>query len=324
MLDEAKLDTAMARLRTWLLADISERIKREAKPLVGLEYAVTSCARTRRTGCWRGGQCFGTQPLWRSCDTIRPIIFGRRNAMERDLSYRPGDIKMEADVHLFFANTNKEHPPEDHFDRRVREREAEATKTKQVERAQKTAQEGTAWARSVNESLGNAELRLNQIDEWLLPNPNRERPSPLLDAIGQVIGAKRKALRDEIGALRAEVEAKLAETAERLKSTTGELPQVRHWKPETVAYIGQLFAFDGGLFQAKRDTATAPGGPDWTLCARSGEDGRDGHDGLCVRGPYDMADAYAARDVCEYGGEPFVALRAPETAGGCSRRAVAT
>jgi hypothetical protein len=51
MRDEAKLNTAMARLRTWLLADINERIKRETQPLVSLEYAVTLCARTRRTGC---------------------------------------------------------------------------------------------------------------------------------------------------------------------------------------------------------------------------------------------------------------------------------
>jgi hypothetical protein len=69
--------------------------------------------------------------------------------------------------------------------------------------------------------------------------------------------------------LRREVETKFAALSERLHATAGELPQVQNWKPETVAYRGQLFASGGGLWQSRKDTATAPGGPDWTLIARS-------------------------------------------------------
>jgi hypothetical protein len=135
--------------------------------------------------------------------------------------------------------------------------------------------------------------------------------------MGEVIAHERKRMREhvraEIAPLRAELEAARAEIAalkERIATTTGELPQGRDWKPEMVCYKGQLFACDG-LWQARCDTATAPGGPDWTLLAPAGRDGKDGRDGesLSLRGTYDMHDAYARLDVVEFGGEAFIALR---------------
>jgi len=38
----------------------------------------------------------------------------------------------------------------------------------------------------------------------------------------------------------------------------GKLPLVRLWKPETVYYEGDVVAYDGGTFQAKRDTGQPP------------------------------------------------------------------
>src|SRR6516162_2034634 len=43
----------------------------------------------------------------------------------------------------------------------------------------------------------------------------------------------------------------------------GKLPLVKLWKPETVYYEGDVVAYDGGTFQAQRDTGQAPLHSDW-------------------------------------------------------------
>jgi hypothetical protein len=59
------------------------------------------------------------------------------------ITYRPGDIKTERDVHRFLSEYDREHPPEDHFDTRLRERreraeeEAKSKQSKEAEAARR-------------------------------------------------------------------------------------------------------------------------------------------------------------------------------------------
>jgi hypothetical protein len=130
---------------------------------------------------------------------------------------------------------------------------------------------------------------------------------------------------EAIAKLRTEVEKKFATMEERWRTIAGKLPLARAWALETVTYQGSFVVHDGACWQALTDTAQHPGGEDWILIVRAGRDGRDGR-GICLRGSYDMHDAYARLDVVEFGGEPFIALcdnpgMCPRTAGSCSHRA---
>src|SRR5262249_42902729 len=53
----------------------------------------------------------------------------------------------------------------------------------------------------------------------------------------------------------------------------GKLPLVKLWVPETVYYAGDVVAYDGGTFQAKRDTGQPPSYADWICLAAGGRDG---------------------------------------------------
>jgi hypothetical protein len=163
-----------------------------------------------------------------------------------------------------------------------------------------------------------ARLCATGVDEG--PSGDDEPRSLFVQTIGATLADVRREARAELddalvtlkgemeGRLAA-MEAKLAEMEERIASATGELPQVREWAPQTVCYKGGLLSYDGALWQAKRDCATRPGScDDWVMVARAGKDGKDGRE-LCLRGVYDMHDAYARLDVVFFGGEPFVALR---------------
>jgi hypothetical protein len=83
----------------------------------------------------------------------------------------------------------------------------------------------------------------------------------------------------------------------------GKLSRVKLWKPETVYYEGDVVAYDGGTFQAQRDTGQASGHQDWTCLATPGRDGKS----LVVRGTFDEAAEYL--DVVALNGGSFVALR---------------
>jgi hypothetical protein len=68
------------------------------------------------------------------------------------ITYRPGDIKTERDVHRFLSEYDREHPPEDHFDTRLRERreraeeEAKSKQSKEAEAARRQrAQHPPPW-----------------------------------------------------------------------------------------------------------------------------------------------------------------------------------
>jgi hypothetical protein len=85
----------------------------------------------------------------------------------------------------------------------------------------------------------------------------------------------------------------------------GKLPLVKLWVPETVYYAGDVVAYDGGTFQAKRDTGQPPSHADWVCLATAGRDGGS----VTVRGTFDERAEYRRLDVVARNGGSFIALR---------------
>jgi hypothetical protein len=85
----------------------------------------------------------------------------------------------------------------------------------------------------------------------------------------------------------------------------GKLPLVKLWMPEIVHYAGDVVAFDGGTFQAKRDTGQLPSHADWLCLATAGRDGES----ITVRGTFDETANYRRLDVVARNGGSFVALK---------------
>jgi hypothetical protein len=102
-------------------------------------------------------------------------------------------------------------------------------------------------------------------------------------------------------------ETKLAEHKERLLAVPGKLPVSKIWRPESVSYQAEFVCHDGSLWQARKDTAQAPGGSDWICVARAGHDGCDGLT-LNLRGRFEAYKKYHRLDVIEFDGSSFVAL----------------
>jgi hypothetical protein len=67
------------------------------------------------------------------------------------------------------------------------------------------------------------------------------------------------------------------------QGSVGKLPLVKLWVPEIVYYAGDVVAFDGGTYQAKRDTGQPPSHADWICLATPGRDGGS----IAVRGTFD-------------------------------------
>jgi hypothetical protein len=85
----------------------------------------------------------------------------------------------------------------------------------------------------------------------------------------------------------------------------GKLPVAEAWVPETVFYAGDVVAFDGGTFQARRDTGQAPSHSDWICLARAGRDGQS----VKVRGTFNEAAEYHQNDLTACNGGSFIALK---------------
>ena len=85
----------------------------------------------------------------------------------------------------------------------------------------------------------------------------------------------------------------------------GKLPLVKLWLPETVYYAGDVVAYDGGTFQAKRDTGQPPPHADWICLATAGRDGNS----ITVRGTFNVTAEYRRLDVVALNGGSFVALK---------------
>jgi hypothetical protein len=85
----------------------------------------------------------------------------------------------------------------------------------------------------------------------------------------------------------------------------GKLPLVKLWMPETVYYEGEVVAYGGGTFQAKRDTGQPPSHADWICLATPGRDGKI----ITVRGTFDETVDYRHLDVVARNGGSFIALK---------------
>ena len=85
----------------------------------------------------------------------------------------------------------------------------------------------------------------------------------------------------------------------------GKLPIVKLWTPETVYYAGDVVAYDGGTFQAQRDTGQPPSHAHWICLAAAGRDGKT----IAVRGTFDESAEYHRLDVVALNGGSFIALK---------------
>lgn len=75
--------------------------------------------------------------------------------------------------------------------------------------------------------------------------------------------------------------------------------------PSTVYYEGDVVAYDGGTFQAKRDTGQPPSHSDWICLATAGRDGES----ITERGTFDETLEYRRLDLVARNGGSFVALK---------------
>jgi hypothetical protein len=82
-------------------------------------------------------------------------------------------------------------------------------------------------------------------------------------------------------------------------------PSVKSYTEGGVSYAGDVVTHDGCTWQARRDTAQAPGAADWACLAKAGRDGAS----LTVRGTYSPRDTYARLDVVAYNGASFCARK---------------
>jgi hypothetical protein len=85
----------------------------------------------------------------------------------------------------------------------------------------------------------------------------------------------------------------------------GKLPLVKLWMPETVYYEGDVVAYDGGTFQAQRDTGQPPSHAHWICLAAVGRDSKT----IAVRGTFNETAEYHRLDVVALNGGSFIALK---------------
>jgi hypothetical protein len=86
----------------------------------------------------------------------------------------------------------------------------------------------------------------------------------------------------------------------------GKLPVAKDWQRETVYYEGSVITYDGGSYQALRDTGEPPDNEThWQCLAAPGRDAKS----IRHRGTYKEGSDYAAYDAVALNGGSFLALR---------------
>jgi len=181
--------------------------------------------------------------------------------------------------------------------------------------------------RLIRKSIGDARTELVPDAMKLFGDARDEQ---LVSVLGTVISITRRQLRKEFAEELAERDPQLRKIAAlelevaALRGAVDVLsgkepppparfPRVKVWEEGSVCYAGDVVTHGGATWQARRDTAQAPGTGDWTCVARAGRDGAS----LTVRGTYDPRDTYAHLDVVAYNGASFCARKsAPGTCPG--------
>jgi hypothetical protein len=131
------------------------------------------------------------------------------------------------------------------------------------------------------------------LDRWRRMKAEREKPQPRerkLDIVPPTLAEIDQRIEERIAAehefmmgILAEVLAQIQSDAEMRgppgpagprgeQGPPGLLAMVKLWIPETVYYEGDVVAYDGGTFQAKRDTGQPPSHADWTCLATAGRE----------------------------------------------------
>jgi hypothetical protein len=131
----------------------------------------------------------------------------------------------------------------------------------------------------------------------------------LHSALGQCLSTSRQKFADQLERKTSEFAVKLAQLSGAVDVLRGaqppppaKFPNVTAWSADTIYHEGDIVAYDGGAYQAQRDTARAPGAKDWVCLATPGNTPN-------IRGTYGDAVEYHYLDVVMVNGSSFVALK---------------
>jgi hypothetical protein len=142
-------------------------------------------------------------------------------------------------------------------------------------------------------------------DRWLRAHLAIELKA-LHTALGQVLAEERQKFERKASAL----ELKLAQLTGAVDILRGaqppplpKFPSVTAWRADLIYHEREVVSFNGGCWQAVKDTARAPGTTsDWICVAAAGA-------GFTVRGTYDCNKKYKYLDIVMVNGSSFVSLK---------------